>query len=75
MREKIRQIMPTWNGSIVTYSAKTRFRLDQLMTAIVETLPKDRHWVLDAVADVADPTSLMDNKYRNYVRSLQKNHR
>lgn len=72
VREKIRQIMPRWNGSIVTYSAKTRFRLSQLMTAMVETLPKDRRWVLDAVADVADPTALMQNEYRDYVRLLQK---
>lgn len=72
VREKIRQIMPRWNGPIVTYSAKTRFRLSQLMTAMIETLPKDRRWVLDAVADVADPIALMQNEYRDYVKSLQK---
>ena len=64
-----------WNGSIVTYSAKTRFRLSQLMTAMVETLPKESRWVLDAVADVADPTALMNNEYRNFVKSLQKNYK
>lgn len=71
--EKIRQIMPGWNGSIVTYSAKTRFRLSQLMTAMIQTLPKERRWVLDAVADVADPVALMNSQYRDYVKSLQKN--
>ena len=75
IKEKIRQVLPMWNGSIVTYSAKTRFRLSQLMTAMVETLPKERRWVLDAVADVADPTALMNNEYRNFVKSLQKNYK
>lgn len=75
IKEKIRQIIPTWNGPIVTYSAKTHFRLSQLMTAMVETLPKERRWVFDAVADIADPTVLMNNEYRNYVRSLQKNYK
>lgn len=75
IKEKIRQILPMWNGPIVTYSAKTHFRLSQLMTAMIETLPKERRWVLDAVADIADPTVLMNNEYRNYVRSLQKNYK
>lgn len=72
VREKIRQIMPRWNGSIVTYSAKTRFRLSQLMTAMVETLPQERRWVLDAVADVADPSVLINNEYRDYINKLRK---
>lgn len=72
VREKIRQIMPRWNGSIVTYSAKTRFRLSQLMTAMVETLPKERRWVLDAVADVADPSVLINDEYRDYIKNLRK---
>lgn len=75
IKQKIRQILPTWHGSIVTYSAKTHFRLSQLMTAMVETLPKERRWVLGAVADIADPTALMNNEYRNYVKSLQKNYK
>ena len=72
VREKIQQIMPRWKGSIVTYSAKTRFKISQLMTAMIESLPKDRRWVLGAMADVADPSELMNNAYRDYVKSLQK---
>lgn len=72
VREKIRQIMPGWNGPLVTYSARTRFRLEQLMTAMIETMPKDRRWVLDSMADVADPTELMDEALLNYVRTQQK---
>lgn len=72
VREKIRQIMPHWNGPLVTYSARTRFRLEQLMTAMIETMPKDRRWVLDSMADVADPTEFMDEALLNYVRTQQK---
>ncbi len=72
IREKIQQIMPKWHGPIITYSAKTRFRLSQLMTAMIETLPKERRWVLNSMADVADPTLLMQKEYFDYVKSLQK---
>lgn len=73
IQEKIRQILPVWNGKLVTYSATKHFRLSQLMTAMVETLPKERRWVLESVSDVADPRWLMDKSLQNYVNSLQKN--
>lgn len=72
VKEKIKQIMPYWNGPLVTYSARTRFRLEQLMTAMIKTMPKERRWVLDSMADVADPTLLMDKRYLDYIRSQQK---
>lgn len=72
IKEKIRQIMPYWDGPLVTYSARTRFRLEQLMTAMIETMPKERRWVLNSMADVADSTLLMDKRYLDYIRSQQK---
>lgn len=73
IREKIRQIFPNWNGHLVTYSAKTRFHLEQLMTAMIETMPKERRWVLNSVADVADPREIMDPRFLKYIQSQQKN--
>lgn len=70
--EKIRQVMPSWRGHLVTYSAKQCYHLEKLMEAMIETMPKDRRWVMDSVADVADPTNLMDSKFLEYVRSQQK---
>lgn len=71
--EKIKQVLPGWNGQLVTYSAKTRFHLEQLMLAMIETMPKERRWVLDSVADVADPREIIDPRFLEYINSYQKN--
>lgn len=70
--KKINQVLPEWKGNIVSYSAKYRFRLDILMTAIVEAVPKDRRWVYDKSADVADFTELIDSQYRDYINYLME---
>ena len=67
IRNKVYQVLPMWRGEIVTYSAKTRYRLDVLMTAMIKTMPRDRRWLLDSVADVADPRDLMDPQIKAYV--------
>ena len=72
IKEKIRQVMPEWRGALVTYSAKQRFHLEQLMEAMIETMPKERRWVMDSVANVADPTEMMDPQFLEYVRSQKK---
>lgn len=71
VRQKVHMIMPEWDGPIVTYSARTRFRLDQLMTAMVETLSKEKRWVLEGRADVANPIDLIDKRYYGFVKDLQ----
>ena len=38
IKEKIRQVMPEWRGALVTYSAKQRFHLEQLMEAMTVKL-------------------------------------
>lgn len=69
--EKVHQIIPYWKGPIVSYSAKKFFRLEQLMTAMIETLDSSRRWVLDSVADVADTTKLINPQYYEYINSLR----
>ncbi|MDO4334180.1 MAG: 50S ribosome-binding GTPase [Eubacteriales bacterium] len=73
--EKIRRVLPNWKGHIVTYSAKRRYRLDMLMTTIIEAVPLKRRWVYDQCADVADFTQMIDPKYINYVHSLMREKR
>ena len=68
--EKIKAVLPEWRGNIVSYSAKYRFRLDILMTAIVEAVPKNRRWVYDRSADVADFKDLIDPRYKEYIMSM-----
>lgn len=72
VKEKILQVMPEWRGALVTYSAKQRFHLEQLMEAMIATMPKERRWVMDAVADVADPTEMMDPRFLEYVLRQQR---
>ncbi len=72
IRGKVLRVIPNWNGPIVSYSAKYRYHLDQLMTAMVEVMPKNRRWVLDGLADVADFTEFVAQEYLNYVRSMMR---
>ena len=71
IRKKVLRVLPNWNGPIVSYSAKYRYHLDQLMTAMVEVMPEKRRWVLNGLADVADFTDFIDPEYLNYIRSIR----
>lgn len=73
IRERVREVLPNWNGAIVSYSAKRRFRLEQLMTAMVSVMPDEKKWVLSKLADVADYSELIDPEYLEYIRSMAKN--
>lgn len=68
--EKIHEVLPRWNGTVVTYSAKRRYHLEQLMTAMVQAMPEKYSWVLDGRADIADYVELIDPEYQDYIRSL-----
>ena len=72
IKEKIHQVLPRWDGSIVTYSAKKRYRLEELMTAMIESMPSNRRWVLDAVADVANMSELIAPQYRELIESKRR---
>ena len=71
--DKIHEILPRWSGQIITYSAKRRYHLEQLMTAMVKAMPERMGWVLDDRADVADYIELIDPEYRDYIRLLTEN--
>lgn len=72
--ERVHEVLPKWKGSIVSYSAKRRYHLEQLMTAMVTAMPKERKWVLNDLADVADYTEFIDSEYIEYVKSLLNRH-
>ena len=72
IKEKIQQVIPRWNGELVTYSAKKRYRLELLMSAMVNTMPSERKWVLDDIADVADPRELMDAKVKEFIEDKRR---
>lgn len=71
IREKVLRVLPYWNGPIISYSAKYRYHLDQLMTAMIQVMPEKRRWVLNGLADVADFTEFIAPEYLNYIRSLR----
>lgn len=74
IEDRIHEILPKWNGQIVTYSAKRRFRLEQLMTAMVQAMPEKTRWVLDNRADVANYLDFIDPEFRDFINSnLNKN--
>ena len=61
--EKVRQVAPRLKREVVTYSARKRYRLDVLMTAMISSIDPVRRWVLDQRADVADYRETIDPAY------------
>ena len=68
IREKVRQVWPEWDGRIVTYSARQKYRLESLMTAMVDAVGAQRRWVLEQRADVADYLEEIDPSMVEFVR-------
>lgn len=75
VREKVRKVLPEWNGEIVSYSARRRFRLDSLLTAMMDLVPNNRKWLYGRCADVADYKELISPEILEYLNSMQKNQR
>ncbi len=71
VRMRVREILPKWNGPVVSYSAKRRYHLEQLMTAMVEVMPEKTRWRLGELADVADYLEMVSPEYREYILSLK----
>lgn len=70
---KIRQVWPNWNGTIVTYSARQKFRLELLMTAMVDAVASQRRWILEQRADVADYLEGLDPSVLEFIRQQGHN--
>lgn len=68
--ERVHEVLPRWKGTVVTYSAKRRYHLEQLMTAMVQAMPEKYGWVLGDRADVASYIDLVDPEYQDYIKSL-----
>ena len=71
--EKVRQVWPKWDGRIVTYSARQKYRLERLMTAMVDAVESQRRWVLEQRADVADFLEEVDPSMVEFVRHQGNN--
>lgn len=70
IREKIYAVLPTWSGNIEIYSATKRYRLEQLMTAIVNAMEQKKKWTLGEKADVASSKELLPKEYQAYIDEL-----
>ena len=70
IKERIREVLPQWDGPIISYSAKRRYHLEQLMKAMIQTMPSDRRWILNNLADIADYAELISPEYLPYVQQL-----
>ena len=71
VQERVFEVLPDWSRPVVLYSAKRRYHLEQLMTAMVECMPEKRKWVMDGLADVAAYEDLIDPEYRAYIEQLR----
>jgi len=68
VRSKILQILPRWQGDIVTYSATRRYRLDKLLKAMVNAAASQRQWLFNRAADVANPMDLINPTKLPYIQ-------
>ncbi|MBQ2633258.1 MAG: 50S ribosome-binding GTPase [Oscillospiraceae bacterium] len=66
-KEKVLRVFPAWKGEIVSFSAKRRYQLDILMTAIVAAVPERKRFQFGEITDVADFRELINKKYLDYI--------
>ncbi|MEY3221659.1 MAG: GTPase Era [Cyanobacteriota bacterium] len=60
VENKIREVLPNWQGKIVGYSANRRYKLPQLFDAIMDAVPTERQWVVASRKSLADFYELVD---------------
>ena len=71
VESKIREALPTWEGTVIAYSALKRYNLPQLFAVMLDAVPMKRRWVVasrKALADYfefVDPRLLPDDKKRD----------
>ena len=80
VKRKIREVLPTWKGKIIGYSAHKRYHLPQLFDAMMDAVPNKRRWVVasrKALADfleLVDPQLLPPEKRRERATPQQPQH-
>lgn len=77
VKRKIREVLPTWRGRIIGYSANKRYNLPHLFDAMMDAVPNKRRWVVasrKALADfleLVDPQLLPPDKRRERLQNQQ----
>ena len=70
--QKIKAVLPDWDGGIVTCSAMKRYRLETLMNEIMKRVPVERQWQWGDMADVAPYEDLIDQNYISLVKEFMR---
>ena len=70
VERSIKEVVNRWNGEIKIYSALKKYRLEPLLTSMIETAPKQRRWILDEIADVADPLADLDPRVSQIAQQM-----
>jgi uncharacterized protein len=52
--QKIKEVLPNWNGSVVGFSAEKRYNLPQLFATMLDAVPLKRQWVVASRKAIAD---------------------
>jgi predicted GTPase len=60
--ERIAAVLPGWPRSVVAYSAYRRYRLPSLFVNMMKAVRRERRWVLESRADIADFRELVDQR-------------
>ena len=63
VEKKVRQAVPSWQGTVIAYSAKKHHYLPQLFLAMLDAVPKARRWVLTSRKALADYLEYVDEEF------------
>ena len=63
MRQKVSEVIPSWKGSVIDYSAKKRYKLPQFFSAMLDAVPQERQWVLASRKALANYYDLVDTRF------------
>lgn len=62
VEEKIKEVLPTWKGRIVGYSAEKRYNLTRLFSVMLDAVPEERQWVVASRKALSDYLDLVDER-------------
>lgn len=63
VESKVRAVLPDWSGAVIGYSAARRYKLPQLFAAMLDSVSRERRWVVTERKDLADFLELVDPRF------------
>lgn len=70
VKAKILEVHPSWQGTIITYSALKNYNTKQLLVSMLQAADKRRIWLIKKNMNIASPFENVDPKLKAYALEM-----